>query len=242
MSADPTAAEDAAEDAAAAPGPVPSPARRFNGLRWAVMALLGILLVAGVRMHLDARDALARAESAQRAGDREAAIEQYGYAMRAYTPIGGAPTVAADALWDIADDATGRGERALAMMALRRLRAGIFSTRGLFCPFCDLRDPVDQKLAAHIADEQLALGQPTIRGRDRRALVADHLALLRLDPLPDPGWSLLAICGFFAWVGGGFLLVFRGLDVDLRRTPAFTPLAGLVALGLGAWVVGLMLA
>lgn len=227
-------------DAAAAPAP--SPARRFNGLRWALLALAGIVVVAGLRMYLDARDALVRAESALRAGDRATAVEHYGYAMRAYTPLAGAPQLAAEALWDIADEATGSGDRALALMALRRLRGGILSTRGLFCPFCDLRDPVDQKLAVHIAAEQLELGQPTIRGRDRQTLVADHLALLRLDPMPHPGWSLLAVFGFFAWVGGGFLLAFRGLDVDLRRTRAFPALLGLTAVGFGGWILGLMLA
>ena len=231
--------------AAAAPEPAPPPPVRrptLNGLRWAALALLGIVLVAGLRVYLDAQDELARADVARGEGDLHTAVERYGYAMRWYTPLAGAPVEAADALWDIADDATGRDDRALAMKALRRLRGGILATRGLNCPFCDLLDPVNQKLAVHIAAEQLALGQPTIRGRDRRTLIADHLALLRLDPIPHPGWSLLAIFGFFAWVGGGFLVIFRGLDVELKRTALFGRLAGLTALGFAAWLAGLWLA
>lgn len=215
---------------------------RLNGLRWAAIALAGIVLVAWVRAYLSANDEFTAAALAQAAGDEATAVERYGYAMRWYTPFGETPYEAADVLWDIADDATARGDRTAAMRALRALRGGILSTRGLTCPFCDLLDPVNQKLAAQIAAEQMALGQPTIRGRSQSELVADHLALLRLDPVPDPGWSLLAICGFFAWVGGGFATIFRGLDAGLKRTAAFPWLAGLTALGFGGWLVGLWLA
>lgn len=222
--------------------PTPGPTRRLNGLRWGALALIGILCVAGLRVWLDGRNELAMAARLQIEGDLHAAVEHYAYAMRWYTPLAGAPSEAADALWDIADDATGQGDRPLAMKALRRLRGGILATRGLHCPFCDLLDPVNQKLAVHIADEQLELGQPTIRGRSRTELVADHLALLRLDPIPHRGWSLLAIFGFFGWVAGGFLLAFRGFDVELKRSAAFAPLLGLTLVGFAGWLVGLWLA
>lgn len=225
-----------------ADAPADAPARRLNGLRWAAIALLGIVLVAGIRAYVSAGEQLDLAAAARAAGDEAAAVEHYGYAMRWYTPLAGAPHEAADALWEIADEATARGDRAAALRALRRLRGGILSTRGLTCPFCDLLDPVNQKLAVHIAAEQLALNQPTLRGRSRAELVADHLALLRLDPIPHPGWSLLAVFGFFAWVGGGFATIFRGLDPALKRTPAFPWLAGLTALGFAGWLIGLWLA
>lgn len=222
--------------------PPDAPARRLNGLRWALIALLGIVAVAWVRAFISAPREIAEAVAAQQAGDSHRAVEHFGYAMRWYTPLASAPADAADALWEIADDATARGDRALAMKALRRLRGGILSTRGLYCPFCDLLDPVNQKLAVHIAAEQMALGQPTIRGRSRKALVDDHLALLRLDPIPHPGWSLLAVFGFLGWVGGGFLVVFRGLDVELERTPSFPLWAGITAACFAGWLAGLWLA
>lgn len=211
----------------------------MNGLRLALLALLAIGLVAWVRVVMASHDAMETAAAAEASGDEAAAVEHYQYAMRWYSPFASTPAEAADALWRLGDAATARGDRAAAMAAFRRLRGGILATRGLTCPFCDLLDPVNQRLAVLIAAEQQALGQPTIRGRSREALVADHLALLRLDPIPHPGWALLAVLGFFAWVAGGFLVVFRGLDPALRRTPAFARWAGLTAVGFAAWLLGL---
>lgn len=204
----------------------------------AAVALVALTL--WLRVWWSAGEALAEARAAAAAGDEAAAIEGYAHAMRWYSPAAAAPVEAAAALDALAAAAEARGDRATALRALRRLRGAILATRGLTCPFCARLDDVNQRLARATAAEQRALGQPTIGGRDDAGLVADHLALLRLDPVPHPGWAALAVFGFFAWVAGGFLLVFRGFDRALRPVrPAAARYGALVAVGFSLWLLAL---
>lgn len=203
-------------------------------------AAVVVALVLWARVWWSAGEALDGARAAAAAGETAAAIEGYAHAMRWYSPGASAPVEAAAALDALAADAEARGDRATALVALRRLRGAILATRGLGCPLCARLDDVNQRLAAVTAAEQIALGQPTIGGRDAATLVADHLALLRLDPVPHPGWAALAVLAFFAWVGGAFLLVWRGFDRALRPVrPAAARYGALVGVGFLLWLLAL---
>lgn len=213
---------------------------RPHPIRWLALVVAVIVAVVWIRVWLDARAEHALAETAEAAGALDEAIDHYGYAMRSYTPLASTPTAAADALTRLAESAAARGDRATALRAWRRVRAGALSTRGLTCPFCDRLDATNQRIAAAMAAEQLALGQPTIRGRDEAQLTADHLALLRLDPIPHPAWAALAVLAFLGWAGGGFLLIWKGFDRALTPIePAIWRYGGLVAGSFGLWLLAL---
>ena len=200
-----------------------------------------MLAVSFVRAFVGAREELAGARAAEAAGDLDAAIELFAYALRWYTPGAGAPVEAADGLQAIAARAEASGDRDHALAALRRLRGGMRAVRSVYSPFAARMASVDDAIARLTADAQIALGQPTLRGRNRDQLVADHRALLALDATPAPGWSLLVVLAFAGWVIGGFLTIGRGLDAEGRRVAgAFWRWAGLTAVCFGLWVLGLL--
>ena len=175
------------------------------------------------------------------AGRVERAIEYYQYALRAYTPGASAPQAAADALQKIAHTTAAHGDRANTLRALRRLRGGLLSIRWLLSPFGDRLNSVNIQLAQITAEEQLALGQSTIRGRDLAQLKADHLALLTLDPTPTPMWSLIVLLGFFGWISGGYLTIARGLDDQARpHWGRCLKWGGFTAACFAVWIVGLI--
>ena len=59
-----------------------------------------------------------------------------------------------------------------------------------------------------------------------------YLERLSHPPEPRRGFVLLALLGFLLWVGGGVVLLLRGLKPDLSLVPGrFWPLAGLIGLG-----------
>ncbi len=216
---------------------------RGRAVGWGVAAVVFVLGVVWARAWTSARAELEAGRAAQAAGDHRASIERLQFALRWYTPGASAPVEAADALLAIAEEAELRGDRDLALAALRRLRGGMRAVRSVYSPFAQRMASVDDRIAALTADAQLALGQPTIRGRDRAQLVADHRALLALDPTPSPGWSLLVVLGFGGWVAGGFLTLFRGLDADGRvRGAAFLRWGGLTLGAFALWIVGLVYA
>lgn len=207
-------------------------------MRALILALLGILTVASGRVFFSARAELERAEVAWAAGHAEEAVTHYQYALRWYTPLASAPQEAAAGLLKIADEAEAQGQAPLALMALRRLRGGIRATRWILSPFEDLAGDVDQRIAGHMARQQLS--QPSAEGRDLKALQAEHLRLLKLDPTPHPGWSLLITLSFIVWILAVVLFIRRGLDEEARLKGR----AGLgwLALGLAAfalWILGL---
>jgi tetratricopeptide (TPR) repeat protein len=231
---------EASGSSAAPPKPARMPRWLAAALPWLLAASV-ILGAAWVRMYRLAEAELGAAEAALAAGDRAEATERAQFAMRAYTPGAQAPRAGAGILLRLAEEAEARGDRAGALAALRRLRGAIRSTRWIYSPFHHLAAPVDLRLAALTADEQLALGDAdTIRGRDRSQLEADHRALLALDPVPSPGRSLWIVFSFFGWVIGAVLVIARGLDrrVRIRHRPFFL-WGGFALLALVSWFVSL---
>lgn len=196
------------------------------------------------RVWFSARSDLEAAQTAEAQGDIATAISSYQHAMRWYSPFASAPVEAADALDRIAADAEKRGERHIALPALRRLRGGILAVRSVYSPFEDRLADINSRLAVQTADEQIALGhQITIRGRDRAQLIADHAALLALDPTPTPGWALWVVLSFFGWIAAVAYTIRFGFTKTLavNKRPLFRGLAATV-LCFSLWVVGLVYA
>lgn len=209
-------------------------------MRWLVVAVVVVLLAVWGRAWTSARSELERADIARSAGEVERALTHYQYAMRWYTPGASAPQSAARALDALAQEATANGKRQTALDALRRLRGGILATRHLFSPFGGRLDDVNQRIAKHMAAEQLALGQATIRGRSLATLEADHLALLQRDPTPTVGWSLLVIFSFLGWLGAVFMTLSKGLTREASVVrPTFFRWGAAALTSFGLWLFAL---
>ena len=158
---------------------------------------------------------------AEKNGDIHQAISHYQYASRWYIPLASTPPNARLALTRIAKRAEDTGDQTTALMAYRRLRGSILSTRGLFSPGIEHLEETNAGIARLMAKVQFKAGGPTVRGRTEAQLYTDHLALLKLDPLPARGWSLLVIFSFVAWIWTALMAIRRGFQPDLgiRRRP-----------------------
>jgi hypothetical protein len=196
----------------------------FAGFALAVMAM---------RVLWDGRQALLAGDAALAANDVKAAITSWRRAARWYAP--GAPHVAAayERLEELAVAAEGHGDDEVALEAWRAIRSSALSTRSFFSPFETERLAADARIAVLMAKADGG-------GEAKRAW---HAAALARDEAPNVAWTLMALAGFAAWVGGGFWLATHGWtreDVLVKRTAARSALA--IVLGLAAWMVGLALA
>jgi hypothetical protein len=218
---------------------VTSSERRRGALWW--VAALGLVLTAvWARAWVSARDELAQARALEASGQVAQAVEHYQWAARWYTPAASAPREALDALAALGGTAEASGDRAGALRAYRRLRGAVLATRHLWVPYDAHLAPTNLALSRLNAAQQMESGGPTIAGRSMAELEADHLALLELDPMPSPGWSLLVVLSFLGWIGGGFVTIARGLDAEARLVrPAFLRYGGLTALCFALWVLSL---
>lgn len=206
-------------------------------MKWYLTAAAVVLAVICGRVWHSARVELETGLASQGA-ER---LDHLQWAMRWYLPGAQAPRDAADALADFATGAEQAGRIEDALGAWRRLRGGILATRHLWSPFGDRLPAVNQRIATLTADLQLTARTTTVRGRDRATLIADHLALLRLDPAPSPGWGAAVFLGFLGWAGGAAWTIRRGLTAEGRiQRGHFLRGLALTALCFGVWILGLL--
>lgn len=206
--------------------------------------IAAVALVAGLclgvvvsRAVWEGRRALERGSEAATAGDLAEAVTQYRRAARWYVP--GAPHVgrAYDRLEDIARLAEASGDVELALAAWRGVRGSILATRSFYTPHSHRLEPANRRIAALMAGSEDPAVAPGQAEPEREAW---HYALLERDEAPSVFWSIVALLGFAAWIGGGVLFALRGVTADDTLVPRMAATAGaLVAVGLVIWMLGL---
>ena len=206
------------------------------GWRWAVLCVVVGLGVVVTRVFWDGRAALQAGDQALARGDVEGAVVAWRRAARWYAP--GAPHVATAyvRMEALAQEADAHGDRPGALLAWRAIRSSALATRSFYQPFTDRLAAANQRIAALMASEEKA-SDPRMNEDERRKL---QLALLDRDDSPNLGFTVIALAGFAAWVGGGFWFARRGVTADDqldRRTAIRSGL--LIAAGLLVWMLGL---
>jgi hypothetical protein len=205
-------------------------------MKWVGLCVLVGLGVVVTRVFWDGRAALAEGDAAVARGDVPGAIERWRRAARWYAPGAGHVEAAYERLEALAREAEGHADRATALEAWRAIRSSILATRSFYTPFPTRLEAANQRIAALMAEEEVAADAK----KDAAERRGWHLALLEKDESPSLPWTLLALSGFAAWVGGGFWFARRGVTAEDkldRRTAIRSGL--LVAVGLLAWMLGL---
>lgn len=187
--------------------------------------------------HAAERRALAATDPAQRNRALEDAVVRYRRAARWYAPGNGYVGRSLEALGRIARLAEKHGDRRLALMAYRAVRRAILGARSFYTPHQDHLVPANRNIARLSALEQGGL----TAGADQLARhEAWHLAQLRRTHAPSVGWSLLAVLGFFTWVGGAFVFIYRAITPEDKLVNRQALLwGGVIFAGLLLWLGGL---
>lgn len=205
--------------------------------------VVGRVVLSGRAAYQEGRAAELRAEAAKDPSKRRVALERaivcYRRAGRWYAPGNGYVTRALDRLEAIGRLSEGRGETHLALEAYRAVRRAILGARSVYTPHRD-------RLAR--ANTHLARLSAAVQGRGKgarevAALEAWHRTRLARDTAPSVLWSVLALLGFLAWVGGAVGFIYRAITPEDRLLGRQAIRWGLViAAGLAVWLVGLSLA
>lgn len=206
------------------------------------IALVAALIAASLavvvtRAVWEGRSALARGEEALATGDSAEAVRQWRRAARWYVPL--APHVgdAYDRLEEVARAAEAGGDRDLALAAWRGIRRSVLATRSFYTPQEHRLEEANRRIAALMAAVEGPAADPE---RDVAEREAWHLALLERPVGPSVFWSIVAIAGFFLWIGGAFWFAWSGVSDKDRLVRSVAARAGvLVVLGLVIWLIGL---
>lgn len=161
--------------------------------------LLTVFFVLGatyVKTFLRSRHEFHRAEARLKQGQIEAAIRQYGYTIRWYTPGNRYITVAARRLLKISELSYQRGDWDQTIMALQHLRNALAAIRSVYQPHAALMKQCQTRLAEAFSNIGL-----TGRTKSKRSTLRDrYLRILQRNPAP-PAWrTLLAALLYALWV------------------------------------------
>lgn len=221
------------------------PARGARWRRRSILAGLGlaaVVLPLWLRVAIEGRLELDRAERARADEALALEIEHLGRALRWRAPLLDHDERALDRLWDLARQQQDRGAagREGALMAYREVRRGLLATRAWGIPHRERWDRANAQIAALMAEQERDLGL----GDVGEANAEDHhRAQLDRVPGPDPTRGTLASLAFVGWIVAVVGFSLRGLDRAgrLRPRPALRWGLGAV-LALLAWTVLLALA
>ena len=213
----------------------------------AVAIVLGLLTILSLRVvcssrsqyqlgHTSERQALKERDPKKKQVALRRAIQHYRRAARWYAPGNGYVTRALDALERLGRLAEKRGDRPTALMCYRAIRRAILGARSFYTPHEERLGPTNRRIARLSARIQ-GQGKSSARIAQYEAW---HLKQLRKNTAPSVGWTLLALLGFVAWVGGAFLFIFRAItpeDQLISRQALIW--GGVILAGLLVWLLGL---
>ncbi len=204
-------------------------------------AIAGVLLaVVLFRVVYGSIAELEAGDGAHEAGDDDGALIHWRRAAKWYAPGNPYSVRALDHLAALGAARERSGDVEGALAAWRSVRGAIFATRTLTVPHSERRARADDHIARLMARQP---PPPIDAGKTESELYDEHLALLSETPGPRPGFALLALLGFFGWVGGAFLLASRGIDAEDRvHRPEALKWLAVVVVGFAVFAVGLLYA
>lgn len=209
-----------------------------NALRRNALWVALVLAAVCGRALWSSRGALHAGRAALAQGRHDEGVLLLRRAAHLYLP--GSPYVAAayDALEASARESETRGQNDRALAAWRAVRASALATRWVVVPYADRLDRANRHVA-HL----MALLPPAPDERDTTVQTREerHLALLREDRAPEPGWVLVLAVGFALWAASLAHAARRGWDDDDRPQRGPLALAG-AAGGIGVLLFVLALA
>ena len=203
---------------------------RLAGL--VVAAIAALVAFASLRVIVDSHSEYTEAARLEEQGEYAQAVTHYRRSLRWYAPGNPYSRAAGEALIALARGAESRGDPGLARDAYQALRAGIMAARGITTPYPDLLRRGADRL------EALAAGDAG-HGNAGHRNVPDPMP----PGTPQPWAALLALAGYFIWIGSAFGFTQRALDREDRliRSRAIRWVASFLV-GIALFTVGLLVA
>lgn len=197
-----------------------------------------LFLVIAAKVYFSSRGEFRLAEGALSNGEYREAITHYERAILWYLPIGGFVDASAQGLWDIGVMFE-EEDKKLSLETYRTLRSSFYATRSFYTPGEQWIDRTNKKIALLMAQE------PPYSEEDKKKSVEQRrkeaLAILERPMKPNPAWSIILEIGFWGWVSGTFLFIFRSFGPDYKIIPRQGIFwGGVVILFYAMWIIGMM--
>jgi hypothetical protein len=205
-----------------------------------ILILCCWVMLLGLKISYTSRQELRRGDDAAQRGAYQEAITHYERAIKWYTPWSASVQQAVERLWAVGAAAEQRAEWSLALEAYRSLRASLYSVQSLYLPYQEWIPKSEANIARLMAQTSGAGSQDVEQ-------LAQHTTrftqMLQRDTTPQRGWSLLAVGGFLAWVGGTIGFLWRVFPSgQIQRWQAAVGWGCVVIIAFTVWIIGLLFA
>ena len=183
-----------------------------TGLRrvpsWAWAALIALTVIAA-RSTVEQWQSYERAVAFENQGQLAAAVSEYRWTLRWYTPWGPVHDDAAQALLEIANQAE-KDKPRLAMDALDALRSGLIASRSFYQPRADLVAHVNKTIPAILVRVAEREGDKRDKDTLLKRFEADYARPVGIAP-----WASLAVSlGLVLWLFGLVMAIRDGVGED----------------------------
>ena len=171
-----------------------------------IIAIGLVMLGLVVRVALGGVGALDRARSADEVGDTVVAVMEYRQALSWYLPIAPWRGDAADGLMRLSQASLDAGRWEEAVLRLNMLRSGFLGGRSLLGVDDDALSAVDVLLSRALAqwEAEAAIAEQRPSAGSVAERTTHYAGVLANDPMPSRAWGLVAVLGFFLWLGGAW--------------------------------------
>lgn len=184
-----------------------------------------------------------RAEQLQATGQLHEAAVHYGRALHMYLPLSPLPGKTADRLISLAEAACAQGNRDECRFCYEEVRSGFLAVRSFYQPGRETIELAEKRLGElMLADERGNWPDRTLTEDRRREIIQ---AVLEKREDPKLAWVLVMALGYFAWLGGAGIGIWRGLPMDPQQPIAWQQIkrfGGISLLGYLLWLLGVALA
>ncbi|MBW2623350.1 MAG: hypothetical protein JRD68_10625 [Deltaproteobacteria bacterium] len=206
--------------------------------RFSLITIIALVILT-LTVEYRAGSELKQARDCVNGSDINRALTHYSRALNWYVPLGSAGK-AAEELLALGLDLKARGDTAHARLALSRLRAGLYGSRGLYTPKAGIIRRAEPHLAELMALAKLGEeAEPSAL----KAQAGTYLALLSKPAQPSTGPGLAASAGFLIWTAAILLFIFRSrldwIPVEGGRSRTLI-LILICGLGFAVWLAGMI--
>lgn len=205
-----------------------------------LILILGLFLILSTvgKIYFNAKNELKLADESVSKDNLEDAMTHYARSIQWFIPGLNLQERAAEGLWEVALKHEGQNDSDKALAAYRLLRGSFYSVRSFYTPGKTWILRCNEKIAVLMAKQPATSESEKTNTFEER--LAANLKLLKDEKPPRPLWAMLAICGFFGWIGSAVLFIMNAMTKSggIRKRPALMWGFSFL-LSYGLWMLGL---
>ena len=212
----------------------------FRNSRCFPLLAMAVIMILTLWVHvtLKSRQEYNRALDARREGLQEEAALHLERAILWYAPLNRYVFRAAEALWQLSEEAERTGETQRALRGYQALRSALYASRSIYVPGRKWISRCDRKIAQLMARQKTLLLSEAYKSEEQSR--REYLALMQASIRPRDFWAVVAVVGFAGWMASSVAFILQGLlpagGFQKHRALAC---GGFFLLFYAAWLVGM---